>query len=256
MNKIKYFYCGGDVHGDWRPVRNWVVNELSTPKEESALILLGDVGANYYGDKRDQDFKQQLNKFGIHIFCLRGNHEMRISDVPNQSKRFNFYWHESIGGYAYVEIGYPYIHYFLDEGGLYKIQNKRILVIPGAYSVDKNYRLAMGWNWFSNEQLSLEEQSRLIKLVHNKFFDYIFAHTCPHSWEPYIDDLFLSNLDQSKIDKTTEDFIDDILHDELGYQYDHFYFGHFHHDRDIPEVKATMLYKKIIPLGEYIKESK
>ena len=50
-----------------------------------------------------------------------------------------------------------------------------------------------------------------------------------------------------------EKFLDEILI-ETEY-YGHWYFGHFHDDRDIPEVKATMLYKKIIPLEEYIKES-
>ena len=251
MNKIKYWYVGGDIHGDWRPIRNWIVNELKTPKDESALILLGDVGANYFANKRDQEFKQQLNKLGIHIFCLRGNHEMRVSDVPNQSRRFNFYWHKAIDGFAYVEINYPYIHYLLDDGGLYNIQGKRILAIPGAYSVDKNYRLMKGWSWFPDEQLNFEEQERLKIVAHDIDFDYVLAHTCPFSWEPYIKDLFMNGLDQSQIDKTTEKFIDELL-DDCSYK--HFYFGHFHNDRNIPEVNATMLYRKIIPLGEYINE--
>ena len=46
-----------------------------------------------------------------------------------------------------------------------------------------------------------------------------------------------------------EYLLDDIIND---CSYKHFYFGHFHDDRNIKEVNATMLYKKIIPLGEYI----
>ena len=254
MRNIKYWYLGSDLHGDWRPVRNWVVNDLSTPKEESALILLGDVGANYFLNKRDREFKEQLNKLDIEIYCLRGNHEMRISDAKNYGN-YRQYYNINVKGDIWIEEGYPNIYYFKDEGGIYKIQGKSILTIPGAYSVDKYYRLRMGWSWFPNEQLSIEEWHTLEHLIKDKQFDYIFAHSCPHSWEPYIDDLFLNSINQNEVNKDTEDFIDDILHDYLYYQYDHFYFGHFHDDRDIPEVKATMLYKKIIPLGEYIKES-
>ena len=85
MKKVKYWYIGSDIHGDWRPIRNWVVNELKTPREKSGLILLGDVGANYYLNHRDRDFKYKLNHLGIEIYCLRGNHEMRIEDAKQYS---------------------------------------------------------------------------------------------------------------------------------------------------------------------------
>ena len=66
----------------------------------------------------------------------------------------------------------------------------------------------------------------------------------------YIQDLFISDIEQNNVDKSMEKFLDEILI-ETKY-YGHWYFGHFHDDRDIPGTKATMLYKKIIPLGEYI----
>ena len=252
MSNIKYWYIGGDIHGDWRPIRNWVVNELSTDKEESALILLGDVGANYYGDYRDKNFKKFLNDIGIKIYCIRGNHEMRITDMIDFGN-FNYYYDFEINGYVYKEQGFSNIIYFNDSGGIYNINNKQVLIIPGAYSIDKYYRLQMGWKWFANEQLNIQEQIDLINIAKNKKFDYILAHTCPHSWEPYIDDLFMESIDQSKVDKTTEDFIDDLL-EFYNCNYNHYYFGHFHDDREIPEVNATMLYKFIIPLGNHLIE--
>ena len=248
---IQYWYLGSDLHGDWRLVRNWVVNELSTPRDESALILLGDVGANYYGDNRDKYFKQALNKLNIQIYCLRGNHEMRIKDTLNY-KDYSYARSNEAQGWVYTEMEYPNIHYFSDFGGYYMFNNHATLIIPGAYSVDKDYRLRNGWNWFANEQLNERERTHLSLLAHDIDFDYILAHTCPYSWEPYINDLFLSGINQNQIDKTTEKFLDNIL-DDCSYK--HFYFGHFHDDRDIPEVKATMLYKKFIPLGEYINET-
>ena len=251
MENIKYWYIGGDIHGDWRPVRNWVVNELTTPKEESALILLGDVGANYFGDYRDRNFKRALNKIGIKIYCLRGNHEMRVKDAIPYSN-YKHFFDDNAEGPVYVEDGYENIYYLSDYGDFYRFNGKNCLVVPGAYSVDKYYRLQNGWNWFENEQLNDKERGRILLFAHNINFDYILAHTCPLSWQPYINDLFLNSLDQSTIDKTMEKFLDDLI-DDCSYK--HFYFGHFHDDRDIKDVNATMLYKKIIPLGEYIKES-
>lgn len=252
MNKIKYFYCGGDIHGDWRPVRNWVVNELLTPRNESALILLGDVGANYFLNKRDREFKEQLNNLGIEIYCLRGNHEMRVTDAKQYSN-YELVFSTKIDGPIYTETGYPHIHYLRDNCDIYNFGGYHTLIIPGAYSVDKDYRLRMGWSWFANEQLTSDEMERGLWLAASTNFDLILSHTCPYSWEKYINNLFIGGFDQSKIDKTMEKFLDEIISEVDSYK--HWYFGHFHGDRDIPEVKATMLYKKIIPLGEYIKKA-
>ena len=39
---------------------------------------------------------------------------------------------------------------------MYQFNEQSVLVIGGAYSVDKNYRLQMGYNWYSSEQPSEE----------------------------------------------------------------------------------------------------
>lgn len=249
MKKIEYWYIGGDIHGDWRPIRNWVVNELKTPREKSGLILLGDVGANYYLNHRDRDFKYKLNHLGIEIYCLRGNHEMRIEDVKQYSN-YEQVFSVEVDGPIYTEVGYPHIHYLRDDCDFYHFGDFYTLAIPGAYSPDKDYRLRVGWSWFPNEQLNLREMERGLNLAAAESFDLILSHTCPFSWEKYIKDLFISDIEQNNVDKSMEKFLDEILI-ETEY-YGHWYFGHFHDDRDILGTKATMLYKKIIPLGEYI----
>ena len=147
-------------------------------------------------------------------------------------------------------MGYPHIHYLRDDCDLYYFGDFYTLTIPGAYSVDKDYRLRMGWSWFPNEQLNLREMEQGLNLASDTSFDLILSHTCPLAWEKYVQNLFLSDLDQAKIDKSMEKFLNEILI-EVNY-YGHWYFGHFHGDRDIPGTKATMLYKKIIPLGDYV----
>jgi len=245
---IKYWYIGGDIHGDWRPIQNWEHNELRTRYSESALILLGDVGANYFNDYRDRNFKKRLNTLDIRcIYCVRGNHEMRASDAAKFGN-YKLVWDDNVQGLVYIEAGFPDIRYFADEGGIYHIDGHPALIVPGAYSVDKDYRLQMGWSWFPNEQLNEQEQKALLDQAAGvKHFDYILAHTCPLSWEPQINDLFMSDLDQSRIDKSTEKFLDQII---SVVDYKHFYFGHFHDDRDITDKNATMLFKTIVPLGD------
>lgn len=60
-----------------------------------------------------------------------------------------------------VEVSYPHIKYASDRAALYTIADQLTLVIPGAYSVDKYYRLQMGWNWFPGEQLTALEMGRV-----------------------------------------------------------------------------------------------
>lgn len=57
------------------------------------------------------------------------------------------------GGQVYIEDEYPNL-IFAKNGELYNFNGKSVLVIGGAYSIDKNYRIGKGYPWFENEQLS------------------------------------------------------------------------------------------------------
>lgn len=249
MNKIKYFWITGDIHGDYRPVYNFVNNKLETPKEETAIILLGDVGANFYCDKRDNYTKYHLNEIGVRLYCLRGNHEKRPSTCPGVN--YSLVYDPVVDGMVYVEPQYPNLRFFNDKGGLYNIHGHKTLIVPGAYSVDKWYRLEHNWSWFEDEQLSPAEMDSLLEIAsYVTQVDYILAHSCPLMWEGYIDDLFLGQIDQNRVDKSTEKFLDKIIN---KVDYKHFYFGHFHDDRDLPRVDATMLFHSFIPFGSNLK---
>lgn len=240
---ITNFYIGGDLHGVAKSLHKFIA-KMETPKANSAIILLGDVGFNYFGGTRDEDFKDDLNSEHVVLYCLRGNHEFRPSSLPNIIRKYD----PNVDGEILYESKYPYIRYFLDEGGIYYINDKRVLAVPGAYSVDKEYRLMRGWRWFDNEQLSYEEMDKLYNLIFRyDHFDYILSHTCPSNYEPDISFLFMKDIDQSKIDKSTETFLNDITE---NFNYERLYFGHFHANYDLPNHPATMLYQEIIPFGE------
>ena len=189
---------------------------------ETAVIILGDFGANYYLSKHDWKIKHHAAKFGYTIYALRGNHEQRASLVKNMEKVYDNFVH----GYVYMEQEFPNIKYFADEVAEYNIMDKKVLCIPGAYSVDKWYRLQNDWQWFSQEQLTKEEMKYAEDQFEGEHYDIILSHTCPISWEPR--DLFLNCIDQSKVDKTMEIWMEKFK-DMIGWGI--WCFAHYHTDR-------------------------
>ena len=170
--------------------------------EQDIVIILGDVGLNYYQNITDMIEKERLttnnkNKF----FCIRGNHEERPENISTY-KEVDMY-----EGKVYIEDEYPNI-IFAKDGGIYNINGKTILTIGGAYSVDKEYRLLYGYNWFKDEQLTKEEMNEILKNIKGKHFDIVLTHTCPYKYIPV--EMFLKGLDQSKVDKSMEKFLDRV----------------------------------------------
>lgn len=159
---------------------------------------------------------------GILSMRFGGNHEQRASLVKNMEKTYDNFVHV----YVYMEQEFPNIKYFADEVAEYNIMGKKVFCIPGAYSVDKLYRLQNGWRWFSQEQLTEEEMKCAEKKFNGKHYDLVFSHTCPISWEPR--DLFLNCIDQSKVDKTMEIWMEKFK-DMIGWGI--WCFAHYHTDR-------------------------
>ncbi len=73
--------------------------------------------------------------------------------------------------------------------------------------MDKYHRLMMGTPWFASEQPSKEIKQYVENTLNNSnwHIDYVFSHTCPFVYEPT--DLFLDFIDQSKVDKSTEEWL-------------------------------------------------
>lgn len=243
MNKI---YIIGDVHQNYLPV--WNFNKHLNLDSTDTIIFLGDFGGNYYLNKKDKLFKQKLMDIGAQYFVIRGNHEERPSLCM---ERHPAEWH--IGyfwcGRVYVENDFPNIKYALDDPSTYVFTcgNKFIttLVLPGAYSVDKYYRLERGWSWFPMEQCNETERKLGVDIAKSwKPWDLILSHTCPIIYEPT--DLFLPMVDQSTVDKTTELWLGEI---EYQTNYKLWCWGHYHHNRVYPRVDGQdklMLYNNCL----------
>ena len=235
---IKHWYITGDIHGSV-PTSKWE-STIDTPFEESAIIILGDAGFNYYLGKRDkyQKLVIQRDLEDLTVYCVYGNHEERPEKVPG----IKFAYDENVDGMVYYEEEYPNIKYFC-IWGVYQIAGYKTLVLGGAYSVDKEYRLINHWQWFSSEQMSSREKGDCFNKVERKAFDLVVSHTCPYSWQPF--DLFLPFIDQSKVDNGTEHFFEDILQ---NIEFKKWCYGHFHDDRWQND-RARMFYEDCVKLN-------
>ena len=227
-------YITGDTHRDFSRLYN--LKET----EEDMLIILGDAGINYYLDDEDVKYKEYLKSFKIKLFCIRGNHEERPKNI-NSYKEI-----EMFGGKVFIEEEYPNL-IFAKDGEVYNIDGKSILVIGGAYSVDKNYRIMHGYKWFKDEQLTTKEMNDVLDKIKGKHFDIVLTHTCPYKYEPR--EVFIPGLDQSKIDKTMEHFLDKV---EENIKYDKWYCGHYHTEKQIDKLEFMFGRIKIFNKDEYV----
>ena len=221
-------FITGDTHGEFSRFSNYKF------LEDDLVIILGDAGINYFLDCRDIIAKEELKKYKCKFFCIHGNHEERPENIAS------YYEIDMFGGKVFIENAYPNI-LFAKNGEVYNIENKSVLVIGGAYSIDKNFRLQNGWNWFSSEQLTESERINILNKYKNKHIDVILSHTAPRKYEPT--EVFLK-IDQTNIDKTMEDFLNKI---EENVYYDKWYCGHFHVDKQID--KLEFLFKSIKPFS-------
>ena len=149
-------YYTGDIHGSTIEIVTFC--ERFNPTKDDTIVILGDVGANYFGNERDVAFKAAFAKLEPTILCIHGNHEIRPQNIPTyQTKEWN-------GGTVWYEKAYSNI-LFAKDGEIFDIEGTKHLVIGGAYSVDKAYRLARGYGWWADEQPS-DEIKRYIPSRH------------------------------------------------------------------------------------------
>lgn len=235
---IKNWIVTGDTHGGMSTITrvgNIARNMPECKPEETGIIILGDAGLNFYLNKTDKKYKKMLDNMGYHIYCVRGNHEQRPELIAGMHLENDF----QVGNMTWMEEEFPNIRYFAD-GGNYIIGGHPTLVIGGAYSVDKYWRLIRaGYSkndgdiadpkkcgWFKDECLTQEEMVAIYEGNKGKKFDLVLTHTCPFEWEPT--DLFLGCIDQTTVNTDMEVWMD-FFKDYIDWNV--WLFGHFHADR-------------------------
>lgn len=217
-------YITGDKHGDFREIFYFCYENRTTL--DDIMIILGDAGINYYANEKDYILKDSLLQYPITFFCIHGNHEERPENIKTyKTKRFH-------DGVVYYEEDYPNV-LFAKDGEIYNFNNHKVLVIGGAYSVDKYFRLDRGYNWYESEQPNEETKNKVVSVLKdlNNKVDIILSHTCPYKYLPR--EMFLEGIDQSTVDNSTEHFLDEI---EKSTDYNLWYCGHYHTDKEIDKI--------------------
>ena len=233
-------YITGDTHRDFEDIHSFCAQH-DTSKND-VMIILGDAGINFYKGWRDNNVKSYLESMPITFFCIHGNHEIRAYALDGYVIEL---WN---AGSVYVEPAYPSIK-FAKDGEIYDLAGKKTLVVGGAYSVDKNYRVARGWSWWEDEQPSesIKKQVEAAAEAHNWRIDVVQTHTCPLKYEPT--EAFLPLIDQSEVDKSTEEWLDEI---ERKLEYKKWFCGHFHIDKTIDNIR--FMFKDVIAFEDAFPE--
>lgn len=218
-------YITGDTHGKFGRIEAFC--ERFGTSREDILIILGYAGINFSGWNRDCVKKRFLESLPITLFCIHGNHEQRPQTIDSYQEKM---WH---GGIVYYEEEYPSL-LFAKDGEVFDLDGKQAIVMGGAYSIDKMIRLIYGYGWWPDEQPSDEikqyVESQLDKLGWK--VDVVLSHTAPLKYEPV--EVFLPGIDQSKVDKSTEEWLDGI---ENRLEYQKWYCGHYHTVKKVDKVE-------------------
>ena len=77
---IKNWFVTGDTHGQILS-RLSLINAGKYATSQSALIILGDAGINFWLNKTDRNLKRNIQNTGFTLYCVRGNHEERPENL-------------------------------------------------------------------------------------------------------------------------------------------------------------------------------
>lgn len=221
-----------DIHGNALEARRAVGPILPFLTTTDTLVCLGDVGIAY-GDHVHDNLRRFFAKLPCTVLVLRGNHDTRYwrdmlfgDFAPGHA--------ESVDTYDAVfmrDSRYPNTLYVPDGGGIAIIEGHQCLFVPGAWSIDGEYRQEFGLPFEPEEQLTETERDRLLSLAESHPVEHVFSHTCPLSWFAELDDLRFPPEFAPVTDVAMEDWLDDVL--DACDSLDGWWFGHFHDDRDV-----------------------
>lgn len=225
-------YITGDTHRD---LDIWKIQGFSFPEadgltKDDYVIIAGDFGGIWYGDERDESFLLQYRNMPFTTLFVDGNHE--------NFDRLNTYPVEEWNGGKIHKINPSVIH--LMRGQIYNIDGRSFFTFGGALSIDKEIRTE-GSSWWRQEEATYAEMDEALRNLEKEDYniDYIITHAAPDS----IKKKLLTG--KEAFDSSTERFLDEIL---TRTNYKHWYCGHYHIDKTIPEKKFDVLYDRVMKI--------
>lgn len=214
----------GDTHGDL------YFRQIYKARKQGIthLIVCGDFGYIWNGSIKEQRRLDYLNKIGVQVLFIDGNHENHVllNEYPVS---------EMYGGKVH-RIRDNIIH--LIRGEVYEINGHKFFAFGGANSTDIEYRKE-GKSWWKEEKPNDADKFNAYEnlMKHNNKVDYVLTHTCYP--------LALNNVGGDMRIDDVSDYLKSIRN-QIEFKY--WFFGHMHVNHEIPKYNTACIYKKIIKL--------
>lgn len=218
-------YVTGDIHGD---LSRFSDREFRRLREGDHLLICGDFGFLWDGSEEEKKALEKLSKKKYIILFADGAHEN--FDRLNQVKLSRYK-----GGYVH-KIAENIYH--LMRGEVFDIDNKKIFVMGGGESYDREMRTE-GETWWKEEIPSRDELKNGAEHLDNLNceVDLIITHEAPAKTKEF---LRLKTNETVKI-TPLNNYLDQMAR---NIKYKHWYFGSLHIDLPITN-NMTAVFKNL-----------
>lgn len=222
---------GGDGYGisDMSKLNTRNFPEQKRLTKDDYVLITGDFGVIFYGDKRDKYWIKWLESKNFTTLFIDGNHENfdLLSSYPTETR---------FGG---IVRRISDSIFQLLRGQSYTISGQRIFCLGGAMSHDRRILKNGSQSWWDAELPTgceiYDAFNTIDKCGYN--FDYIFTHEAPISLLPYLG-----------VTTVQPYYLHYILEDIKNMtNYKGWYFGHYHLDKDFD--KDHCVYQNVIKLA-------
>jgi len=225
-------FVTGDVHGNPMGksegkarigMKKWPEQKNLT--DDDFLIFLGDFGVIWENrpDRTEEYMIKWLDKKNFTSIVIGGNHENwnRLRSLPTEQR-----WGTEVG-----IIGYR--TFFIPNGSILTLGDKKIFCMGGAMSTDK-HRRKEGVDWWPGEEPTLAEMNRGVELLEDLDWeiDYVISHTMPSNSVEYFNNKLGYHFD--RIADPTARYLQ-FISDHLK-RCDGWFCGHFHQDDNFPDI--------------------
>ena len=218
-------YATGDCHGNFRRFQPEYFPEQAGMTKNDMVIIAGDFGGVWFGDSRDDETLDWLERLPFTLVFVCGNHENydALERYPVAE------WH---GGKVH-RIRPHVLH--LMRGQIFELESYRFFTMGGAKSHDTNHRINH-ISWWRQELPSDEEYIEALQNLerYNWQVDYIITHCAPTC-------IALMGSRHNEADRLT-DFLQDV---QKRAKYHYWLFGHYHDNKAVDE-KHILLWEQIV----------
>ncbi|MDF2567050.1 MAG: hypothetical protein K0R90_506 [Oscillospiraceae bacterium] len=205
-------FVTGDLHGDVERFKNPEIKKL---RKGDTLIICGDFGFIWTGDKKEQKILKWIGKHKFNVLFVEGCHDNYDLLNGYETSEWNGGNVRRISGNLMQ----------LCRGELFEIEGKKVFAFGGGDSDDHDERIENELWWKEEQPTTQQIQSAADKLTQEDYkVDYIVTHDAPAKLKGFIN---IEDNDCSYINS----FFDLIAQ---NCEFSMWYFGKYHVDKIVP----------------------